>query len=97
MERRYGKRSRRQMGGSGVDEDTNQNIYDNKKSRFAKEGLEKIHASLPLPLEVETIYLAISDDPTTSGDGSISANGQGFTGLLQQSSSYAAACPVDTP
>jgi hypothetical protein len=79
MERRYGKRSRRQMGGSGVDEDTNQNIYDNEKSRFAKEGLEKIHASLPLPLEVETIYLAISDDPTTSSDGSISANGQGFT------------------
>lgn len=97
MERYYGKRSRWQMGGSGVDEDTNQNIYDNKKSRFAKEGLEKIHASLPLPLEVETIYLAISNDPTTSGDGSISPNGQGFTSLLQQSSSYAAACHVDTP
>jgi hypothetical protein len=79
MERCYGKSSRRQMGGSGVDEDTNQNVYDNKDSHFAKEGLEKIHASLPLPLEVETIYLAISDDPTTSGDGSISTNGQGFT------------------
>lgn len=79
MERYYGKRSRWQMGGSGVDEDTNQNIYDNKKACFAKEGLEKIHASLPLPLEAETICLAISDDPTTSGDGWISPNGQGFT------------------
>jgi hypothetical protein len=69
MERCYGKSSRRQMGGSGVDEDTNQNIYDNKKSRFAKEGLEKIHASLPLPLEAETIYPAISDDAATSSDG----------------------------
>jgi hypothetical protein len=79
MERYYGKRSRRQMGGSGVDEDTNQNIYDNKKSCFAKEGLDKIHASLPLPLEAENIYLAISDDLTTSGDGWISPNGHGFT------------------
>jgi len=79
MKRCYGKRSRRQMGGSGVDEDTNQNIYDNKKPCFAKEGLEKIHASLPLPLEVETIYLAIRDDQTTSGDDSVSPNGQGFT------------------
>jgi hypothetical protein len=47
MERSYGKRSRRNMGGSGVDEDTNKNIYDNKKPCFAKEGLEKIHASYP--------------------------------------------------
>lgn len=69
MERSYSKSCRRQMGGSGVDEDTNQNIYDNKKSRFAKKGLEKIHASLPLPLEVETIYPAISDDAATSSDG----------------------------
>jgi hypothetical protein len=35
------------MRGSGVDEDTNQNIYDNEKPRFAKEGFEKIHASYP--------------------------------------------------
>jgi hypothetical protein len=67
------------MGGSGVDEDTNQNVYNYKKSRFAKEGLEKIHVSLPLPLEAETICLAISDGSTTSSDGSISSNGQGFT------------------
>ena len=79
MERCYGKRSRRYMGRSGVDEDTNQNVYNYKNSRFAKEGLEKIHVSLPLPLEVETICLAISDGSTTSGDGSISPNGQGFT------------------
>ena len=97
MERCYGKRSRRQMGGSGVDEHTNQNIYNNKEPRFAKEGLEKIHASLPLPLEVEPIYLAISGDSTTSGDGSMSPDGQGVTWLLQQSSSYVAACYVDTP
>ena len=79
MERCYGKRSRRYMGGSGVDEDTNQNVYNYKKSRFAKEGLEEIHVSLPLALEAETIYLTISDDPTTSGDDSISPNGQCFT------------------
>lgn len=79
MERCYGKGSRRQMGGSRVDEDTNQNVYDDKKSRFAKEGLEKIHASLPLPLEAETIYLAISYDATTSGDDSVSPNDHGFT------------------
>lgn len=47
MERCDGKRSRRNMGGSSVDEDTNQNIYDYKKSRFAKESLEKIHVSYP--------------------------------------------------
>jgi len=80
MERCYGKRSRRYMRGSGVDEDTNQNVYDYKKSRFAKEGFEKIHVSfLPLPLEVDTTYLAISNGSTTSRDGSISPNGQGFT------------------
>jgi len=80
MERCYGKRSRRYMRGSGVDEDTNQNVYDYKKSRFAKEGLEKIHVSfLPLPLEVDTTYLAISNGSTTSSDGSVSPNGQGFT------------------
>jgi hypothetical protein len=55
MERRYGKRSRRYMGRSGVDEDTNQNVYDDKKSCFTKKGFQKIHVSLPLPLEVETI------------------------------------------
>ena len=79
VERCYGKRGRRNMGGSGVDEDTNQNVYNYKKSRFAKEGLKEIHVSLSLPLEVETIYLAISDGSTTSSDGSISPNGQGFT------------------
>jgi hypothetical protein len=39
MERHYGKRSRRQMGGSGVDEDANQNVYNNKKPHLAKEHL----------------------------------------------------------
>jgi hypothetical protein len=79
MERCYSKRSRRYMGGSSIDEDTNQNIYNNKKSRFAKKGFEKIHVSLPLPLEVETIYLAKSDGSTTSSNGSVSPNVQGFT------------------
>ena len=78
VERCYGKRGRRNMGGSGVDEDTNQNVYNYKKSRFAKEGLEEIHVSLPLPLEVE-LYRAISDDSATSSDGSISPNVQGLT------------------
>jgi hypothetical protein len=79
MERCNAKRCHRDMGGSGVDEDTNQNVYDNKKPRFAKEGLEKIHVSLPLPLEAETSYLAISDDSTTSSDSSVPPNGQDFS------------------
>jgi hypothetical protein len=97
MECCYGKRSRRQMGGGGVDEDTNQNVYNDKKSRFAKEGLKKIHAGLPLLLEVETTNLAIGDDSTTSSDGLITLYGQGVTWLLQQNSSYAASCHADTP
>ena len=97
MERCYGKRSRRYMGGSSVDEDTDQNVYNNKKPRFAKEGLKKIHVSLPPLSEVETADLAISDEPATSRYSSISPDGQDITWLLQQSNSYAATCHVDTP
>jgi hypothetical protein len=39
MQRRYAKRSRGQMGGSGVDEHANQYVYDNEKSHSAEEGL----------------------------------------------------------
>jgi hypothetical protein len=38
MQRRHAKRSRGQMGGSGIDENANQYVYDNKKSHFAEEG-----------------------------------------------------------
>lgn len=50
-----------------------------KSPVLLKRALRKSTPAYPLPLEVETIYLAISDNPTTSGDGSISPNGQGFT------------------
>jgi hypothetical protein len=47
------------------------------KSTFRKSTL-----AYPLPLEAETIALAIGDDSTTFGDGLISPNSQDVTWLL---------------
>jgi hypothetical protein len=47
VQRRYAKRGRRQMGGSSVDEDANQYVYNDKKSHFAKQSLHKLHVNLP--------------------------------------------------
>jgi hypothetical protein len=36
------------MGGSGVHEDANQYVYNNKKPHFAEQGLQEFHVNLPL-------------------------------------------------
>jgi hypothetical protein len=47
VQRCHAKRGRRDVGGSGVDEDANQYVYNDKKSHFAEQGLEKLHVNLP--------------------------------------------------
>jgi hypothetical protein len=43
MERFHATWSRRQMGGSCIDKNADQNIYRNKEASHAKESLQKAH------------------------------------------------------
>src|SRR5215475_4625210 len=96
VQRRHAKRSRRQMGGSGVDEDANQYVCDDKTSHSAKQGLQKFHVNLPLLRLKLSLYPSVTAQ-TTSCDGSISPGSQDVTWLLQQGNSYPATRHVDTP
>ena len=63
MQRRYAKRRRRQMGGSGVDEHANQYVYDNEKSHFAEEGPQKTHVNLPSLVVKLSLWPSITQLP----------------------------------